>query len=172
MIDVDCVPPKRIRASGRSSGKSAEMRWNSSSRDSRLNMFTRSKKMATRVGESPRSCGWKMNFLNWSCVVLTTKSMPPSTPMAKLCGISRCAKRSRKTRLILIPTFKVNLGSVLTSTITQPQHTTRNPQPITHNQQPTRKQQHYGEAVTPPDPKGVAWYTIIFTKALTDSRVL
>ena len=67
---------------GKSSGKFVAITFVNSSRDTLLNWFVRSKKIAARVGDFPDCCGWSMYFSIASCIALITKSDPSGTPTA------------------------------------------------------------------------------------------
>jgi len=65
-----------------SSGKSVAIMSNSSAHDTELNMLMRSTKNAAWEGVCLCCCGWLMNFLMDSCMLLMMKSIPFGTPMA------------------------------------------------------------------------------------------
>ncbi len=68
--------------SGRSYGKVVAITFWNSSRETLLNWFVKSKKMAAQVGNFPDCCGLLMYFSMASCIALTMKSDPTGTPTA------------------------------------------------------------------------------------------
>ena len=79
---------------GNNSGKLSCMVSINASHDTQLNMFLISVKKAALVGNcgGVSSCGWVVFFSLESCMVLMMKTIPPSTPTAKLYGSSLCEK--------------------------------------------------------------------------------
>lgn len=60
------------------------MMSNNSARETELNIFVRSTKMAALVGVKSFCCGWSMNRSMDNCMLFMIKSIPLGIPTAKL----------------------------------------------------------------------------------------